>query len=144
MKAILTLLPNRYKLALKGWYSMKRFLLIILSVAVLAGLVGCGMIIDELEFAEYTQPTAPETTAEKPDLKSTPAEQENISRPTATVEPTDVELDGSFYETEKVYDMMDDVTSDGIVEKLISFGFTDNEAKDIRKNVHHVRHNKHR
>ena len=133
MKAILTLRLNRYKLALEGRCDMKRLLLIMLSVAILAGLVGCGMIIDELEFAEYTQPTAPEVTAEEPDLNNTPVKQEDVSKPTATVELSNVELDGSFYEEEKVYDMMDDVTSDGIVKKLMSFGFTDNEAKDIRK-----------
>lgn len=90
---------------------------------------------------------APQMTPEQRDAERLAKEQEEATLPSETplvagtswtmsgVTPTSTsgEADNSFYEAETVSELMEDIVSDGIIEKLISFGFTSEEARDIRK-----------
>lgn len=84
-----------------------------------------------------TTPTTPNAdTNTAPDTTSTPVIEGNTSVPSAGNETTmpqgDVN-DENFYSGNTIAEPIADIRSDGIAEKLISFGFTSDEAQEIRK-----------
>lgn len=84
-----------------------------------------------------TTPTTPNAdTNTAPDTTFTPVIEGNTSVPSAENETTmpqgDVN-DENFYSGKTITEPIADIRSDGIAEKLISFGFTSDEAQEIRK-----------
>lgn len=72
--------------------------------------------------------------------ESSPDVEQSSSKPNTEIEDsedataqTNTEENSDFYSGKTNSEPIEDIVSDGIVEKLVSFGFTESEAQDIRK-----------
>jgi hypothetical protein len=83
-----------------------------------------------------TPTTTPSESAGSTENSSTPVTKGTTPTPAAesnTVSSQDAVDDGYFFSGTTDAEPIADIVSDGIAEKLVSFGFTDDEAQEIRK-----------